>query len=83
MSDNEIREFIVTRSNGEMDRNSSRRSLKKRLTENQVNQIIADIRETPLRRPHGDDRNPKPNKIAGARRNRKILSAWLDSVYRG
>jgi hypothetical protein len=33
MSDNEIREFIVTRANGEMDRNSSHTLLKKRLTE--------------------------------------------------
>jgi cytochrome c553 len=51
MSDNEIREFIVTRANGEMDRNSSHTFLKKRLTENQVNQIIADIRKMQERHP--------------------------------
>jgi cytochrome c553 len=51
MSDNEIREFIVTRANGEMDRNSSHTSLKKRLTEDQVNQIIADIRKMQERHP--------------------------------
>jgi mono/diheme cytochrome c family protein len=45
ISDNEIREFIVSRANGEMDRNSSHTVLKKRLTEDQVAQIIAEIRK--------------------------------------
>jgi len=51
MSDNEIREFIETRANGEMDRNSSHTFLKKRLTEDQVNQIIVDIRKMQERHP--------------------------------
>jgi hypothetical protein len=51
MSDDEIREFINTRANGEMDRNSSHTFLKKRLTEDQVNQIIADIRKMQGRHP--------------------------------
>lgn len=51
MSDDEIREFINTRANGEMDRNSSHTFLKKRLTEDQVNQIIADIRKMQWRHP--------------------------------
>jgi cytochrome c553 len=45
MSDSEIREFITVRANGEMDRNPSHTFLKKRLTEDQVNQLIADIRK--------------------------------------
>jgi len=51
MSDSEFREFINTRANGEMDRNSSHTFLKKRLTEDQANQIIADIREMQERHP--------------------------------
>ncbi len=44
MSDNEIREFIAARANGEVDRNSAHKFLKQRLTEEQVNQVLADIR---------------------------------------
>ncbi|MBZ5650587.1 MAG: cytochrome c [Acidobacteriia bacterium] len=45
MSDREIRELIATRANGEMDRNPSHTNLKKRLTKDQVEQIIVEIRK--------------------------------------
>jgi mono/diheme cytochrome c family protein len=45
ISDQEIRELIVTRANGEVDRNPSHKFLKKRLTEDQIKQIITDIRK--------------------------------------
>jgi mono/diheme cytochrome c family protein len=45
ISDKEIRELIVARANGEMDRNPSHTFLKKRLTEDQMEQIITDIRK--------------------------------------
>jgi mono/diheme cytochrome c family protein len=45
ISDNEIRELILSRANGEMDRNPSHTVLKKRLTDDQVAQIIAEIRK--------------------------------------
>src|ERR1043166_9273191 len=42
ISDKKIRELIVTRANGEMDRNPSHTFLKKRLTEDQMEQIITE-----------------------------------------
>ena len=45
LSDNQVRELIVTRASGEMERNPSHTFLKKRLNENQVQQIIKDIRK--------------------------------------
>ncbi|HYL13152.1 MAG TPA: c-type cytochrome [Terriglobales bacterium] len=45
MSDNELRGFIVARANGEIERNPSHTFLKKRLTKDQVEQIITDIRK--------------------------------------
>lgn len=44
MSDEKIRDFITTRANGEMERNPSHTFSKKRLTENEIARIIADIR---------------------------------------
>jgi cytochrome c553 len=45
MSDERIRDFITARANGEMARNPSHTSLKKRLTDEQINRIIVDIRK--------------------------------------
>ena len=45
MSDQKIRELIAARANGEMDRNPSHTNLKKRLTKDQVEQIIVEIRK--------------------------------------
>jgi mono/diheme cytochrome c family protein len=44
MSDQQIRGLIAARANGEMDRNPSHTNLKKRLTEDQVEQVIVEIR---------------------------------------
>ena len=43
MSDKTIRDFIRTRANGEMERDSNHADLKKRLTEDEISRIIAHI----------------------------------------
>ncbi|HEX3323326.1 MAG TPA: c-type cytochrome [Terriglobales bacterium] len=45
LSDNQIRELIVSRANGEMERNATHTLLKKRLTDDQVHEIIKHIRK--------------------------------------
>ena len=44
MSDDEIRSLISSRANGEMERDPAHTSLKKRLTQGQVDQILAHLR---------------------------------------
>jgi len=45
MSDDNIRELIRSRANGEMERNPAHTGLKTRLSETQINAIVADIRQ--------------------------------------
>lgn len=45
ISDEQIRNFIVARANGEMEKQGSHTSLKRRLTTAQISQLIAEIRQ--------------------------------------
>jgi mono/diheme cytochrome c family protein len=45
MSDEQIRNFIIGRANGEMEKQGSHASLKKRLTTAQISQLIVEIRQ--------------------------------------
>jgi cytochrome c553 len=45
LPDDQMRQLIVSRANGEMERNASHEFLKKRLTEDQVQEIINHIRK--------------------------------------
>jgi len=45
MSDEQIRNFIIARANGEMEKQGSHAALKKRLTAAEISQLIAEIRQ--------------------------------------
>jgi len=45
MSDEDIRKLIISRTNGEMERDAAHTSLKRRLTEDQITQVISEIRK--------------------------------------
>jgi mono/diheme cytochrome c family protein len=45
MSDEQVRDFIIARANGEMEKQGSHASLNKRLTTAQITQLIAEIRQ--------------------------------------
>ena len=45
MSDETIRSFIMSLANGEMERDSAHTSLKRRLTESQITQLVSEVRK--------------------------------------
>jgi len=45
MSDDNIRDLVASRTNGEMEKKSAHTSLKKRLTSEQIAAVVAHIRE--------------------------------------